>query len=64
MTRLLTSFALLAAAAVPAAASAATYSAKPVAAVAAKHIISRDIAWTCSPSACRGSTENSRPLLL
>ncbi len=63
MTRFLASFALLAATVAPAA-SAATYAAKPVAPVAAKHIISRDIAWTCGPSACRGSTENSRPLLL
>ncbi len=63
MTRILASFAILSAI-VPAAASAATYAAKPVAAPAAKRIIARDIAWTCGPSACRGVTESSRPLLL
>lgn len=43
---------------------AATYSAKPVVAPAAKRIVGRDIAWACGPVACQGSTESSRPLLL
>lgn len=64
MTRLLATAALCAAALAPAAASAATYSAKPIAPVAAKRIIARDISWTCGPAACQGSTDNSRPLVL
>ncbi len=62
MTRfavLFTAAALLASPAV-----AATYSAKPVVAPAAKRIVGRDIAWACGPAACQGSTESSRPLLL
>lgn len=65
MTNLLFPLALGAALlAAPFAASAATYSAKPMAPVAAKRIIARDISWTCGPDACRGSTENSRPQVL
>lgn len=56
--------ALLAAAAIAGPAMAATYSAKPVAAVAERRIIARDIVWTCGPDACQGSTESSRPLVL
>ena len=48
----------------PAAAGAATYSAKPVAPAAAKRIVARDIVWTCGPAACQGSTANSRPVVL
>ena len=50
--------------ALPAAASAATYSAKPVAPVAAKRITQRDISWTCGPAACQGATDYGRPLVL
>ena len=58
--------ALLLAAAVllPAAAGAATYSAKPAAPAAAKRIVARDISWACGPAACQGSTDDSRPLVL
>ncbi len=48
----------------PAAASAATYSAKPILPVAAKRIVVRDISWACGPAACQGATEYSRPLVL
>lgn len=48
----------------PAAASAATYSAKPIVPVAAKRIVVRDISWACGPAACQGATEYSRPLVL
>ena len=44
--------------------SAATYSAKPVAPVASKRIVARDISWTCGPAACQGATSESRPLVL
>ena len=54
----------LAAVLLPAAASAATYSAKPVAPVAAKRIVVRDISWACGPAACQGATEYGRPLVL
>lgn len=56
--------ALLAAAAIAGPALAATYSAKPVAAVAETRIVARDIVWNCGPDACQGSTESSRPLVL
>jgi hypothetical protein len=48
----------------PAAASAATYSAKPAVAVDAKRIVGRDIRWACGPAGCLGSTDDSRPLVL
>ena len=65
MTRLLIPAALGAALlAAPLAVSAATYSARPIAPVAAKRIIASDISWTCAPEACRGSTQNSRPIVL
>jgi len=41
----------------PAAAGAATYSAKPVNPVAAKRIVVRDISWACGPAACQSATE-------
>ena len=50
--------------ALPGAAGAATYAAKPAAPVAAKRILDRDIAWSCGPAACQGATEESRPLVL
>lgn len=48
----------------PVSASAATYSAKPLAPAAAKRIVVRDIIWTCGPAECAGSTNESRPLVL
>lgn len=41
----------------------ATYSAKPLT-PADGRIIGRDISWACGPSACTGSTETSRPVVL
>ena len=61
MTRALTALLL---AALPAAAGAATYTAKPVQPVAAKRIIAKDISWQCAAGGCRGTTEESRPLVL
>jgi hypothetical protein len=55
---------LAAALLLPAAAGAATYSAKPVNPVAAKRIVVRDISWACGPAACQGATEYSRPIVL
>ena len=55
---------LCAALILPAAASAATYSAKPIEPVAAKRIIARDMNWACGPAACHGATEHSRPLVV
>lgn len=49
---------------VPAAASAATYSARPAVAVDAKRIVGRDIRWACGPTGCTGATDDSRPLVL
>ena len=64
MTRFLTAAAFLAASLTSVASSAATYSAKPIAPVAAKRIIVRDIVWSCGPDACQGATDNGRPILL
>jgi hypothetical protein len=61
MTR---TFAFLAALAVAAPASAATYAAKPAAPVSETRIVARDIVWSCGPGSCQGSTEESRPLVL
>jgi hypothetical protein len=44
-------------------AGAATYSAK-LAVPASGRVIARDIVWNCGPDACRGATEESRPLVL
>ena len=44
-------------------AAAATYSAKPVVPTT-QRIIARDIVWNCGPTACQGSTEESRPTVL
>ena len=55
---------VLAAMLLPAAANAATYSAKPLAPVSAKRIVARDISWNCGPAACLGNTQESRPLVL
>ena len=60
MTR---TFALLAALAIAAPASAATYAGKPVA-PAEGRIVARDIVWNCGADSCRGSTEESRPQVL
>ena len=54
----------LAAILLPASASAATYSAKPLVPAAAKRIVVRDIVWNCGPVDCTGATEDSRPLVL
>ena len=43
--------------------AASTYSAQP-AAPASERIIARNIIWHCSPAACRGATEESRPTVL
>lgn len=56
--------ALLVAATLAAPAFAGTYSAKPVSAPAAGKIIGKDISWACTANGCRGSTEQSRPLVL
>ena len=61
MTR---TFALLAALAVAAPASAATYAGKPAAPVAEARIIGHDIVWSCGAGTCSGSTEESRPQVL
>ena len=45
-------------------AMAGTYSAKPVTAPASAKIIGKDISWACAGGTCRGSTEESRPLIL
>jgi|SRR3954447_21091265 hypothetical protein len=44
-------------------AAAATYSAK-LAVPTAGRIIARDIAWNCGADACRGATQEGRPVLL
>ena len=64
MTRFLTAAAILTASLTSVAASAATYSAKPIAPIAAKRLIVRDIVWSCGPAACQGATETGRPILL
>ena len=64
MVRLSASLLTLALAAMPAAALAANYAATPVAPAAAARIIAADISWTCGSAECRGSTAESRPVLL
>ena len=61
---MLRSFALFAALALAVPASAADYSGKPVSPGAAGRIIARDIVWTQAEGAYRGSTNESRPLVL
>jgi hypothetical protein len=60
MTRLLTIAALLA---VPAAASAGTYSATPSAAASGR-IITRTASWTCGAQGCTTATDSSRPVVI
>ncbi len=55
---------LLAALALAAPASAATYAGKPVAPVAESKFVARDIVWTLAGGSYRGQTETSRPLVL
>jgi hypothetical protein len=55
---------LTAALLLPTAAGAATYAAKPIAPVAAKRIVARDISWTCGPATCVGASGDSRPAVL
>ena len=64
MARLIVPAAVIAASFLPIAANAASYFAKPVAPVAAKRIIQRDISWACGADACQGTTEYGRPLVL
>ena len=56
--------ALSAATIIPAAASAATYSAKLAVPVAAAKLIDRDIRWACGPDACQGSTADAPAMAL
>jgi hypothetical protein len=58
-----TIFALSAIALAAAPAAASNYTAAP-AAPANQRFITRDITWNCGPAACRGATEDSRPLVL
>jgi len=60
MTRFLTLAALLA---IPAAASAGTYSATPSAAASGR-VITRTASWTCGAQGCATSTEASRPVVI
>ena len=62
MLRTIQALGLLILAAAPA--TAATYSAKPTSPASESRIATRDILWSCGPSACVGSTQNSRPLVL
>ena len=55
---------LLAALALAAPASAATYAGKPAAAVSEAKLVARDIVWTLADGSYRGKTETSRPLVL
>ena len=55
---------LLAALALAAPASAATYAGKPAAAGSESRFVARDIIWTLSGGSYRGQTEISRPLVL
>jgi len=57
-------FALLAAVAIAAPASAANYVGNPAAPVAETRIVARDIVWNCGPGSCQGSTQESRPQVL
>ena len=61
MSRTLVLFAALAAAAP---ASAATYAGKPAMPVTETRVIGRDIVWNLADGSYRGSTEQSRPLIL
>ena len=61
MFRSLFALSTLALAVAPAAA--ANYSAKP-AVPTTERIIARDIVWNCGSDACRGSTAESRPVVL
>ena len=45
-------------------AAASTYTATAVVQPAATRINASDIAWTCGEGSCRGSTQESRPLVL
>ena len=64
MTRLLAIAAVTAATLIPAAANAATYSAKLAVPVAASKLIDRDIRWACGPDACQGSTADAPAMAL
>ena len=61
MTR---TFALLAAFALAAPASAASYTGKLTSPATATRIVARDIVWNCGADSCRGSTDESRPQVL
>lgn len=57
-------FVLLAALAIAAPASAATYSGQPSAPASESKFVSRDIIWNLSGGSYQGHTEESRPLVL
>lgn len=57
-------FVLLAALAIAAPASAATYAGKPATAGAETKFVGRDIVWTLSGGSYLGRTQESRPLVL
>ena len=61
MTR---TFALLAALAIAAPASAATYAGKPAAPASASRFVARDIVWNLAGGTYRGKTNDSRPVVL
>jgi hypothetical protein len=58
-----TIFALSALALTAGSASASTYSATTAAQTTGR-IVARDISWNCAGNACRGSTQESRPVVL
>ena len=64
MTRSLFAAAALLSALVPAAADAASYSARLAVPVAASRVIDRDIRWTCGPDACQGDTADAPAMVL
>ena len=57
-------FAFLAALAIAAPASAATYAGKPATAATEAKFVGRDIVWTLSSGSYLGRTDESRPLVL
>jgi hypothetical protein len=57
-------FALLAALAIAAPASAATYSGKPVTVGTEAKFVGRDIVWTLAGGSYQGHTDESRPLVV
>jgi hypothetical protein len=64
MTRHFATAAILIAALAPAAAGAATYSAKLATPVASAKLITNDIRWSCGADACNGSTAEAPAMAL